>query len=121
MTSKETKMSDLGSRIEAYREANDLTEQEFADKAEISQSYLNQIESGKKKPGKATLARIEKILDDYQAEKVEETSAKAEEILEIEVKEPTPKPKPAQKKKAPKPKSKVNPILAARMKQMMKR
>lgn len=50
---------DIGRKIAEFRQANDLTQKELAEKAEISISYLKKIEEGHyKKPHLKALVRL---------------------------------------------------------------
>lgn len=48
----------IGSTIAKLRKERNLTQQQFADKIEIRQTSLSNIESGKKRPNSTTLKRI---------------------------------------------------------------
>jgi transcriptional regulator with XRE-family HTH domain len=62
---EEAKPSEYGlpARIEYLRGRRHLTQAELATKADVSQSTITQIESGKKDPSLSTLKKIAKALD----------------------------------------------------------
>ncbi|MFZ6001870.1 MAG: helix-turn-helix domain-containing protein [Bacteroidota bacterium] len=53
----------IGSIIRDVRKQKGLTQSEFADRCEITQTYLSLIEGNKKEPNLATLKVISKKLD----------------------------------------------------------
>lgn len=56
-------MDTLGKRIEKLRKEHNYTMQELADKANISKSYINDIEKGRVNPSLDTLKMIAKALN----------------------------------------------------------
>ena len=54
---------DLGNTIRTIRNRKGFTQIEFANKCNITQSYLSQIESNKKEPNISTVKIISKNLD----------------------------------------------------------
>jgi len=55
-------MSTLGERIEARRDALDMTERDLAEAADISVKFVQAIERGERFPGLAVLLSISKAL-----------------------------------------------------------
>lgn len=55
-------MSTLGGRIEARRDALDMTERDLAKAADISVNFVRAIERGKRFPGLAVLLSLAKAL-----------------------------------------------------------
>ena len=53
----------MGENLRNYRKKQNYTQEQLAEKAEISAVFLSQIENGKKIPSLETLAKITKILD----------------------------------------------------------
>ncbi|MBK7962479.1 MAG: helix-turn-helix domain-containing protein [Bdellovibrionales bacterium] len=53
----------LSSRVQYSRETREFTQAELANKADVSQSTVAQIESGDKKPSVETLEKIARALD----------------------------------------------------------
>ena len=53
----------LGDFLKKYREKNNLTQSEMAEKLNTSQAYYSQIESGVMKPGFSMVRKIAKALD----------------------------------------------------------
>jgi transcriptional regulator with XRE-family HTH domain len=54
----------LATVIKQLREARDLTQQQLATKAGLSQAYVSQLETGQKKnPGLPALKKLAKALD----------------------------------------------------------
>jgi transcriptional regulator with XRE-family HTH domain len=52
-----------GDKIRIMRVTRRISQQELADMAKVQRSYLSQIESNKRNPSVAILARIAKALD----------------------------------------------------------
>lgn len=50
----------VGQRIRAYRQKANMTQEELAERAELHQTYIGQVERGEKN---LTLTSLEKILD----------------------------------------------------------
>ena len=53
----------LGQKIKTLRKAKGLSQEKFAEKAELSQQHISRIENGQTYPGVATLAKIAKVLN----------------------------------------------------------
>ena len=53
----------LGHKIKTLRKAKDLSQEKFAEKAELSQQHISRIEKGLTYPGVATLTKIAKALN----------------------------------------------------------
>ena len=53
----------LGKKIKTLRKAKGLSQEKFAEKAELSQQHISRIEKGLTYPGVATLAKIAKVLN----------------------------------------------------------
>jgi transcriptional regulator with XRE-family HTH domain len=54
---------DLGKTIKTLRKQKDMTQDVFADKCEITQTYLSQIENNQKEPNLSILKKISEKLD----------------------------------------------------------
>jgi XRE family transcriptional regulator, regulator of sulfur utilization len=54
---------DLGKAIKRIRKEKDMTQENFAGKCEITQTYLSQIENNQKEPTLATLKKISVVLN----------------------------------------------------------
>lgn len=52
----------LGQKIKTLRKAKGLSQEKFAEKAELSQQHISRIEKGLTYPGVATLTKIAKVL-----------------------------------------------------------
>lgn len=52
----------LGKKIKKYRKENGLTQQELAEKIDMSTKYIQFIETGKRKPSLKTIYKIVKAL-----------------------------------------------------------
>ncbi|TZE81977.1 helix-turn-helix domain-containing protein [Calorimonas adulescens] len=60
---EEIKDVEIGANIKKYRKQAGLTQQELADKANISRSYLADVENGRYNPSLETLNSIAKVLN----------------------------------------------------------
>jgi transcriptional regulator with XRE-family HTH domain len=54
---------DLGSAIKKIRKQKEMTQEVFASKCEITQTYLSQIENNQKEPNLSTLKKIGETLN----------------------------------------------------------
>ena len=54
---------DLGTTIKKLRKQRELTQEAFAEKCEITQTYLSQIENNQKEPNLSVLKKISEQLD----------------------------------------------------------
>ena len=54
---------DLGATIKKLRKQKEMTQEDFANKCDITQTYLSQIENNQKEPNLATLKTIGEKLD----------------------------------------------------------
>lgn len=53
----------IGRRIRMYREKRSIKQAELADRAELSQPYVSQLEHGQFNPTVTALIRISKVLE----------------------------------------------------------
>jgi XRE family transcriptional regulator, regulator of sulfur utilization len=53
---------DLGKEIQKLRKEKSMTQGDFADKCEITQTYLSQIENNQKEPTLSVLKKISEVL-----------------------------------------------------------
>jgi DNA-binding XRE family transcriptional regulator len=53
----------LGDRLRAHRDANDLTQQDVADRAGISRSHVSDIERGETNPSDEVRGKLEKMME----------------------------------------------------------
>jgi transcriptional regulator with XRE-family HTH domain len=86
---------DLGKTIKTLRKQKDMTQDAFAEKCEITQTYLSQIENNQKEPNLSILKKISKKLDvplpiifylSMNSEDVPEEKRKAFEMISPSVK-----------------------------------
>jgi len=77
----------LGKRIKEYREKNNIAQDEFAKKIEVTQPYLSHLENGKLEASERVQKRILKIIENETQENVE-TSEVIEKVTENNVKSP---------------------------------
>jgi DNA-binding XRE family transcriptional regulator len=54
--------SSLGKVIKNYRKKNGLTQEQFAEKLELSTKYIQFLENGVRKPSLKTIYKIAKVL-----------------------------------------------------------
>ena len=54
---------DLGTTIKKLRKQKDMTQEKFATKCDITQTYLSQIENNQKEPNLSTLKKISETLE----------------------------------------------------------
>jgi len=57
------KDENLGQKIKTLRKAKGLSQEKFAEKAELSQQHISRIEKGLTYPSVATLVKIAKVLN----------------------------------------------------------
>jgi transcriptional regulator with XRE-family HTH domain len=86
---------DLGKTIKTLRKQKDMTQDAFAEKCEITQTYLSQIENNQKEPNLSILKKISEKLDvplpiifylSMNSEDVPEEKRKAFEMISPSVK-----------------------------------
>lgn len=53
----------IGKRIKEIREINNLTQEELAERADLSKVFIAYIETGKRKPSLETIVKISQALD----------------------------------------------------------
>ncbi len=62
MTSKETLLKNFGARIAQVRRAENISQEDLADKAKIHRTYMGRIERGESNPPIYTVYKIMKAL-----------------------------------------------------------
>lgn len=99
------KDNNLGTRIELFRVANNLTEVQMAEKLSITQSYFNFLKKGKRNPGPEVHTKLMDLIVPWEAAqsrasqefavKERGTSKEAGAVMDIKV------PVPPHKRKLP--------------------
>ena len=70
----------VGMRVRMYRQKRGLTQEELAEKAELHNTYIGQVERGEKNPTVISLGKILNALDVTFAEFFEHLEMKESEI-----------------------------------------
>jgi transcriptional regulator with XRE-family HTH domain len=62
MSKRDPVLTALGSKVRKQRELKDFTQEKLAEKADLDQTYISDIERGTRNPGIKNVARIAKAL-----------------------------------------------------------